>query len=323
MAFENEIAPNTETRHQGRLAYAELDDLLPKNIVGPIFDKAQETSLVLRMGQRIPVTYGETVIPVNTVRPEVGQVGVGTSNADREGYEKPTSGVAWGSKSLSPIKLATIVTVSEEFARMNVHGLYDQIQSDLAFAIGRGIDLAVFHGLRPDTGDALQGIDSSNVLANANNVQLGENLVDSLLDGYETVAASHEFNGWAVDPRYRARIARAMVSTDANGNPTDPAAVNLAAQQGSLLGFPAQFGRAVGGDLGAATDSGIRIVGGDWSQLRYGFADQVRVKVSDQATINGVSMWQTNQIALLVEVTFGWVVGDLDAFVTFSPESAS
>lgn len=327
MAMVNELAPNTPTNHQGRLAYVP-DDLLPKEIVDPIFDKAQESSLVLRLGQQIPVGYGETVIPVNTKRPEVGQVGTGTSNAQREGGTKPLSGIAWGSRSFSPIKLATIVTVSEEFARANVRGLYTQIQSDLAIAIGRGIDLAVFHGKQPLTGGALLGIDTANVLANTPNlVNFAANpataLYDDLLTGYELVSDEHEFDGWAVDTRFRAALARAGVTRDANGNIVDPRNLDLSATQTSILGFPADYGRAVAGDLGAATDSGIRMFGGDFSQLRFGYADEVRVKVTDTATLvdatgASISMWQTNQIAVLIEVTFGWVLGEADAFVKFT-----
>lgn len=333
MAQLNELAPNTTTNHQGRLAYTPAD-LLPKNLVGPIFDQAQEHSLVLRLGQQIPVSYGETVIPTTTKRPAVGQVGTGTSNAQREGAQKPLSGTAWDTKSFSPIKLATIVTVSDEFARTNPQGLYTQIQSDLAFAIGRGIDLAVFHGKDALRGTALQGIDTTNVIVNTtNSVNLNgalvadptPNLYDSLIAGYDLVAANSkfEFDGWAVDPRIRGRIAKEGVYRDANGN-IDPARVNLASQVGDILGLPAQFGRAVGGDLDAATDSTIRIVGGDFSQLRYGFADQIRVKISDTASVSAnadgsaaVSMWQTNQVAILIEVTFGWVLGDKQGFVKF------
>lgn len=332
MATANELSPNTAPtdgvggNHQGRLAHLP-EQFVPREITAAIFDKAQESSLVLRKGRQIPVTYGETVIPVNMNRPQVGQVGTGTTNELREGATKPVSGVSWGYKTLSPIKLATIVTVSEEFARMNVNGLYTQIQNDLAYAIGRGIDEAVFHGKRPDTGGALAGIDTANVLANTtNSVALTTTgLVDGLLDGYELVAAGadFEFDGWAADPRYRAKLLRAMTQLDTNGNVANPAALNMAGETGSLLGFPVDFGRAVGGDLGAATDSGIRLVGGDWGQLAYGFADEVRVKVSDQTVVNGVSMWQTNQIALLVEVTFGWIVGDLDAFVKYTHVAGS
>lgn len=328
MAKLNELSPNTDVTgpHQGRLAHVP-SDLLPKNLVGPIFDKAQESSLVLRLGQQIPVTYGETVIPTTTKRPEVGQVGAGTSNAQREGGVKPLSGTAWDTKSFSPIKLATIVTVSEEFVKSNPQGLYNQLQADLPKAIGRGVDLAVFHGKSPLTGGALAGIDTNNVIVNTTNYKnlTATSFMDGLLDGYDLVNndSNFEFDGWAVDPRLRSALARAQVYRDANGN-VDPARVNLSSNVGDILGLPSQFGRAVGGDLGASTDSGIRIIGGDFSQLRWGFADQIRMKISDTATLtsqNGgdpVSMWQTNQVAILIECTFGWVLGDKEGFVKFS-----
>src|SRR5690606_6670574 len=104
------------------------------------------------------------------------------------------------------------------------------------------------------------------------------------------VAENHEFDGWAVDTRFRGQLARAQVARDVTGNVANPAGLNLASTSGDLLGFPAHYGRAVGGDLGEAPDSGIRVIGGDFSQLRYGYADQVGVKVSDTATIDGVSM---------------------------------
>ncbi|AVJ51274.1 major capsid protein [Mycobacterium phage Ruotula] len=326
MATLNELIPNSAgSNHQGRLAHVP-SDLLPKEVIGPIFDKAEESSLVLRLGERIPISYGETIIPTTVKNPEVGQVGVGTSNEQREGGLKPLSGTAWDTRSVAPIKLATIVTVSEEFARMNPSGLYTQLQGKLAYAIGRGIDLAVFHGKSPLTGSALQGIDTDNVIANTTNVdylqETGDPLLDRLLDGYDLVSANTdvEFNGWAVDPRFRAHLLRAQAYRDANGN-VDPSRINLAAQTGDVLGLPAQFGRAVGGDLGAATDTKTRIIGGDYSQLKFGFADEIRIKMTDTATLTDgsatVSMWQTNQIAILIEVTFGWLLGDKQAFVKF------
>src|SRR5690606_41513055 len=124
MATLNEVDPNEAPingqggDHQGRLAHLP-SDLLPKEIVGPVFEKAQASSLVLRLGQQIPAGYGETVIPVNTKRPEVGQVGAGPANEERGGRGEPTSGVGWGPRSSSPIKLATIVTLSEESAPPN------------------------------------------------------------------------------------------------------------------------------------------------------------------------------------------------------------
>lgn len=326
MATLNELAPNTADTgpHQGRLAHVP-SDLLPKTLVGAIFEEAQESSLVMRLGQKINVGFGDTVIPVTTKRPAVGQVGAGTSNEQREGGRKPLSGTAWDTRSFAPIKLATIVTVSDEFAKSNPQGLYTQLQSDLAFAIGRGIDLAVIHGKDALAGTNLLGIDTNNVIANTTNLKnlTQDTLLTGLLDGYDLVNTNSKFNfdGWAVDPRFRSKIARASVARDSNGN-IDPSRVNLNAGVSDVLGLPAQYGRAVGGDLDACSDSGLRVIGGDFSQLRWGFADQIRVKMSDTASLTDgsatVSMFQTNQIAILIECTFGWVLGDKQGFVKFS-----
>lgn len=324
MTTLNELTPHSSDDHQGRLSYVP-SNLLPKEIVGPIFDKAQESSLVMRVGEQIPVSYGETVIPTTTKRPEAGQVGSGTTNEQREGGRKPLSGTAWGSRSFSPIKLATIVTVSDEFVRSNPQGLYTQLLADLPRALGRAVDLAVFHGKSPLTGGSLAGIDADNVISTTSNLMNLSNasILSGLIDGYDLVNADpqFEFSGWAVDPRFKSTLARSQVLRDANGN-IDPARVNLAAGVGDILGFQAEYGRAVGGDLGAAADSGIRVIGGDFSQLRWGFADQIRFKVSDVASLTDgtdtVSMFQTNQVAILCECTFGWVLGDKEGFVKYS-----
>lgn len=332
MAYLNELAPNSAGNHQGRLAYVP-DNLLPKTITDEMFAKAQENSLVLRLGRRIPVSFGETVIPVNVKRPEVGQVGTGTTNALREGGTKPLSGVAWDSKVMQPIKLATIVTVSEEFALTNPQGFYSQLQSDLGFAIGRGIDLAVFHGKQPLNGAALAGISADNVLNNTTKVintdtSTTNNLYDELIAAYGLVTADDfDFDGWAVDTRFRPRLIQAGAERDVNGNLVNPGQLNLNGSVGNILGFPAQYGKAVRGDLGAATATTTQMIGGEFQQLAWGFADNIRFKISDQATLtdgtNTISMWQTNQVALLVEVTFGWIVGDLDAFAKIINPSGS
>lgn len=321
MAFQNEVSPNREDRHQGRLAYL-TDDFLPKEITGQLWQTAQEGSLVLRLGRQVPVGYGETVIPIQSVEPEVGQVGVGTRPQDREGHRKPVSGIAWDSQSFAPIKLATIVTASEEFARANVNGMWSDITSQLARAMSRGIDLAVFHGKRPDTGDALLGV------ANNSNVGLAPNPIDypttsGALDVDLTQAwanlvnKGYNPNAWAIDQRF---VPAVITARDPMGNPMFQNSLNLSQQSlGTLVGLPVEQGRAVSGVIGRGTDTGDRCILGDWTRLVYGYADQVRVKVTDTGVITSadgtnVNLWQTNQVAVLIETTFGWLV-DPNAFV--------
>lgn len=321
MAFQNEVSPNREDRHQGRLAYLS-DELMPKETTGLLWEKAQEASLVLRLGRQVPVGYGETIIPIQSVEPEVGQVGVGTRPQDREGYRKPVSGIAWDSTSFAPIKLATIVTASEEFARANVNGMWSGVATQMAAAVGRGIDLAVFHGKRPDNGDALLGISTNgyvNLAPNPINYPTTSDTLDiDLTNAWATlVNRGYNPNAWAVDQRF---VPPVLTARDGNGNLIFQGALNLAQQSlGSLAGLPVESGRAVSGTIGRGTDSGTRAVLGDWTRLIYGYADQVRMKATDTGVIDSadgtrVNLWQTNQVAVLIETTFGWLV-DPNAFV--------
>jgi len=324
--FQNEVAPNRDDRHQGRLAYA--GEFLDDEVAGEVWEKAAESSLVLRLGRQVPVGYGETVIPVNTVQPEVGQVGVGTSSAQREGYRKPVSGVAWESQAFSPIKLATIVTASSEFVRANPKGLWSRLAPQLAEAIGRGIDLAVFHGKRPDTGDALLGVANNGWLNQADSVSfdgVGADPLDELFTQLWAAAVNYgvDPNAIALDPLMAPVLVGAR---DSEGNRIFQNSFNLSAtEQRSIAGLKVETGKAVSGRVGRATDSNTRAILGDWSRCLYGYADPVSVKITDSATIRDaygepVDLWQTNQVAIMIETTFGWKV-DPDAFGRLVTES--
>lgn len=301
-------------------------NMLPKTVVGDIFSKAKDQSILMSLGKQIPVSINETVITAPGPDPEAGQVG-GTTLASREGALKPLTGIDWGTeKSFMPIKLAVIVTVSEEFARENVEGMYSELAGKLSGAIARGADLAVFHGRSALTGAALVGIENNGFLSKTTNevvlnMAAGANpsLAEQIITGYDLVVEDEEkgydFTGFAAVPRLRSKLA---VARDANGDRIlGGGPVSLAAAQSDLLGLPLTYGRIVGGKVGASTRTNVQIIGGDFSQLAYGFADQIKVKVTDTATVGGVSMWQTNQIAILAEATFGWYVNDTDAFVKY------
>src|SRR5690606_2083630 len=135
----------TDDSLQGRL-HNLPSDRLPRSVVGDIFSKAREESAPMRLARQVPVGINETVVTLPDTFPEAGQVGAGTSLEDREGATTPVSGYRFGSQSsFSPIKLAVIVTVSEEFARQNVDGLYSELTTQLPRAIARAADLAVFY----------------------------------------------------------------------------------------------------------------------------------------------------------------------------------
>lgn len=350
----NTVAGDTSV--QGRMSLAPAE-YLPKTLVGDIFSKAKEQSVLMTLGQQVPVSLGETQIPVPSLhKPAAGQVGVGTSFEDREGHRKPVTGFQYGSRtSFAPIKLAVIVTASREFALVNPEGMWSQLSTDLPAAIARAADLAVVHGVDALRGTPLQGIAQNGYInETTNRVELnlaaqrvvnattGEvttpDAIDQFIAAWKLVTADEEkgydFTNWAFAPEITPDI---VTTRRADGTPLwSPAGVpstgseiNLNGQVGgSILGINAQPHNVVHGKIDRAPKTRVRVLGGDFSQLAYGYADQISFRIADQATIpNGSGGWidlfGTNQVAVLCEATFGWLVHDPSAFVAMElPEPA-
>lgn len=290
------------------------EDTLPRELVSMINSAAQDQSAVARLaGDPIPMGYGETSFLSSTEEPEVQPVA--------EGAAKPTSDLGYTARAIRPQKFATIVTVTEEFANANIDGVYDRIVSQLSAAAARGLDLAILHGRNAATGAPLAlAAESGYVNQTTNEVAIGSgpDTTADLLAGYGLVTDDgYDFSAFAFDPRFRPVLIQAR---DANGNPTYQSALDLNADMSTLLGLPVVYNRTVSGRSrnDAVTDTGVRGFGGEWNQVRYGFADRIRIKRSAEAVVGGVSMFETNQIALLVEFTLGWIVGEPDAFVRYT-----
>ncbi|MBQ1165561.1 phage major capsid protein, partial [Streptomyces sp. A73] len=69
-----------------------------------------------------------------------------------------------------------------------------------------------------------------------------------------------------------------------------------------------------------SVDSGLRAIGGDYSQAAYGVGMEISIKRSREATYideDGAvhSAFQENLVLLLAEAYYGFVLGDAEAFV--------
>jgi HK97 family phage major capsid protein len=291
---------------------------LPVEVLRPIFEKAQEQSLILSVANTMPLSYGVTTIPVVVQRPEAGPVG--------ESERKPQSEYRYEMRVVNPRKFATIVTVSQEFMEADIAGLYSQISGDLSYAIARAVDLAVIHGRAATTGADLAGIDGQFLNATTNRVTLGTATPDEggmakdVGDGYELVINDgFDFTAFLADPRFRARAVNAY---DSFGRPLfQSAGPDLSDSTNTLMGLPVRYGRGVSGQIGASDDTLVRAIGGDWSQLRVGIVRDLRLDVTTQAavTLGGqlVSLFENNLVALRAEIIFGWAIGDAEAFAAY------
>jgi HK97 family phage major capsid protein len=286
--------------------------LLPRTITGPIFEKSVEQSAVMTLARPAPLAIdATTVIPIPMDVPVADWVG--------SAQKKPLSSGGVDIKSMSAKKLAVLIPVSEEVAMTNAGGLYTQLSTDLPTAFARAFDMAAIHGrtMRNATGpfaDYLAATSNSIALGTSTQAQGG--IWADFVKGMAEV----------VDNRLKPSL---LLATDTTGRPilvdtTQPG--NQMAGAGTLIGEPLAYSRSVSGKQrrqSTSTDTGLRAIGGDWSQAAYGVGMDITIRVSKEATYidedGGVhSAFQENLVLLLAEAYYGFVMGDQDAFVKYT-----
>lgn len=217
--------------------------LLPATITGPIFDQAQESSAVMALARKVPLSVtAQTAIPVSMDVPAAGWVS--------EGGVKPVGNGAVGIKTMTGKKVALLVPVSQEIAMTNAAGLYAQLRQDLPTAIARAFDYAAIHGLDLRTGGA--GPFADYLKRGASSIELGTasqangGMYADLVGGEKLVTdAGFDFSGYAADPRLKPTL---KLNTDTTGRPIWVENAQAGLRGGDLAGYPAFYNRGVSGD---------------------------------------------------------------------------
>ena len=74
-------------------------------------------------------------------------------------------------------------------------------------------------------------------------------------------------------------------------------------------------------------DSGLRAIGGDWTQCAWGQGMSITMKISTEASYtDGTtvhSAFQENLVLLLIEAYYGFVIGDVNAFCAYTHSAGS
>lgn len=216
--------------------------LLPPTITGPIFEQAIESSAVMSLARRVPLSVtAQTAIPVSMDVPAAGWV--------TEGGAKPVGRGGMSVKTMTGKKVALLVPVSQEIAMTNAAGLYTQLRQDLPTAIARAFDYAAIHGLDLRTGGA--GPFADFLKDGATSIELGTatqangGMYADLVNGEAAVVdAGYDFTGFAADPRLKPTL---KLGTDTTGRPLFVPDANTSFGGGSLIGYPAFYNRGVSG----------------------------------------------------------------------------
>lgn len=296
--------------------------LLPPEITGPIFDRAVESSAVMQLARRVPLSMtAETAIPVSGDVPLADWVD--------EAGSKPVGAASVSVRTMRGKKVAVLIPVSAEVAMNNPAGVYTQIQRDLPTALGRAFDYAAIHGKTMSGG---KGPFETCLTATPNTVALGTTsqakggLYADVVSGLKAVAtAGYDATGFVADPLLRPEM---LMATDSIGRPLfvpDPATQG-SVSRGSLIGYPVAYNRGVGGKLNrqsTTADTGLRAIAGDFDQAVYGVGMDITFKQTDVGTYVDAegkihSAFQENLVLLLCEAHYGFAIGDPNAFVTYT-----
>ncbi|MDQ0791967.1 phage major capsid protein [Streptomyces sp. B1I3] len=299
------------------------DALLPRTLAGPIFEKSVEQSAVMALARQAPLALDATTsVPIPMDVPTADWVG--------QAARKPLSTSSVGVKQMTAKKLAVLIPVAEEVVMTNSGGLWTQLQTDLPTAFARAFDHAAIHGktMKGATGpfsDYLAMTSNAVALGTATQAQ-GGIWADFVNGMAEVIDEDWDYTGTVADHRLKPSL---LLATDTTGRPilvdtTVPG--TQMASAGTLIGEPLAYSRSVSGKQrrqSASSDTGLRAIGGDWSQAAYGVGMDITVRISKEATYvdeeGGVhSAFQENLVLLLAEAYYGYVQGDADAFVKYT-----
>lgn len=286
---------------------------LPKTIASGMFSKATTGSAVAALSGAEPQLFGEVTHMTLTGRPRAEYVG--------EGADKSSSNATFGTKVVTPHKVQVTQRFNEEVMWADEDyqlGILDALANEGGTALARALDLGVFHGINPLTGAAISSIVAGDRIATTtNSVEIttatltAPDMVIEQAAGL-VIADGYVPNGIAFDPTYAWTIATARYSDGRKKYPEVGFGANISAFEG-LSAFSSSTVSATP----EATNTNVKAIVGDWSLLRWGVQRRVPVELIRFGDPDGQGdLKRKNQIALRLEVVYGWGVMDLDGFAT-------
>lgn len=294
---------------------------LPKNIADGMFKKAIDGSAVVALSAAEPQRFGEVTHMTLTGRPRAEYVG--------EGADKASTATTFGTKVVTPHKVQVTQRFNQEVKWADEAyqlGILRTLAEEGGIALSRALDLGVFHGINPATGNAIASIVAGDRLGTTTNsveittATLGTpDIVIEQAAGL-VIADGYIPNGIAFDPTYAWTVATARYSDGRKKYPELGFGSNLT----TFEGLQAYSSSTVSGLPEASANSNIKAIVGQWDLLRWGVQEVVPVELIEFGDPDGQGdLKRKNQIALRMEVVYGWGVMDLDGFATIKDAVAN
>lgn len=287
---------------------------LPKNIAAGMFAKATTGSAVAALSGAEPQQFGEVTHMTLTGRPRAEIVG--------EGADKGSTNATFGTKVVTPHKFQVTMRFNQEVKWADEEyqlGVLKTLADEGGLALARALDLGVFHGINPLAGTAAASIVvGDRIGTTTNSVELTTATLttpDVVIEQAAglVIADGYIPDGIAFDPRYAWNVATARYADGRKKYPELGFGANIT----SFEGLKAFSSSTVSGLPEASADTNVKAIVGQWDLLRWGVQRTVPVELIETGDPDGQGdLKRKNQIAMRLEVVYGWGVMDLDGFST-------
>lgn len=296
------------------------DITLPKNLASGLFAKATTGSAVAALSGAEPQKFGEVTHMTLTGRPRAEYVG--------EGADKASTNAIFGTKVVTPHKVQVTMRFNQEVKWADEDyqlGVLSTLADEGGLALARALDLGVFHGINPLTGTPVASIvPGDRIGTTTNTVELTTDTLktpDLVIEQAAglVIADGYIPTGIAFDPTYSWNVA---TSRYADGRKKFPE-LGFGANITSFEGLSAYSTSTVSGTPEAA-DTKVKAILGQWDLLRWGVQKRIPVEVIETGDPDGQGdLKRKNQLALRLEVVYGWGIMDLDGFSTIVDKVAN
>ncbi|MCQ9367344.1 phage major capsid protein [Brevibacterium sp. 91QC2O2] len=284
--------------------------LMPRTIADGMITKTQSTSTVAKLSASEPQKFGEVDYIIFDDFPRAEFV--------EEGADKGSTSGGFRSVTAKPHKAQVTMRFNEEVQWMdedNQLGILDQLGAKGSEALSRALDLGLYHRINPLSGAVITGWD--NYLTSTTNVVTDDDEFDQVIREAVGLLVNRDDDpitptGLALAPDAVWDLAN-LQGKLANGDPSGQQRypnLGLGANIESFLGLNAASGSTVSGKPEAAKPTGVRGIVGDYTNgIRWGIQRDLPIELIRFGDPDGGGdLKRKNQIALRLELVYGWYV---------------
>lgn len=280
--------------------------LMPRNLADGMIKGSKSLSTVAKLSGREPQRFGDVDYITFNDFPKAEFV--------EEGAQKASTTGGFGSVTAKPHKAQVTMRFNEEVQWLDEDyqlGVLSELGDAGKTALSRALDLGLYHRINPLTGSTITGW-TNYLTSTTKRVEIATAEADADVRSAVglLVNDSKSVNGIAIDPKFAWSLSglQQLSGGQPTGTPRYPS-LGFGTNITDFMGISAAQGDTVSG-VPEADDTKVRAIVGDFQNgIRWGVQRELPVEIIRYGDPDGQGdLKRNNQIALRLEVVYGWYV---------------